>query len=515
MNRPRTPPGRQVRVGAVPRAADSFQDREVAARLREAAEQDGTVVLTQVLAGMGGVGKTQLAAAYARQAWQEGAGLLVWVNASSRDAVVAAYADAALALGLPGADREDPERSAQAFLAWAETVTGCWWLVVLDDVQRPGDLNGLWPPAAESAAGGQVLVTTRLREAALAGAGRRTVEVSVFTAQEARAYLQAKLGDRAPEEQADALAGALGMLPLALAQAAAYIRNADITIGRYLDLLATRLLRDVVPEPGHLTDDHQRIVTATWELSIDQASQARPAGLARPLLQLASVLDPAGIPQQVLSSPPAIAYLASALAAAGSDLGAAEVDETMVDEALRVLHRYSLIDHDRGSAYREVRVHQLVQRATRENLTTRPGQQDPAPLTVLAPLLPARWSAVWPESGARRARPGAARQRHRPAAGRRPGPVEPRRGRPQASCSGPPPASGRPGRSPPPATPTPTLCRTALHHLGPDHLDTLTARRNLATVAGRGRGRCRRGHRIRGAAGRPAAGARPRLTPTP
>ena len=169
LKRPRTPPGRQVRVGAVPRAAGSFQDREVAAGLREAAEQDGTVVLTQVLAGMGGVGKTQLAAAHARQAWREGAGLLVWVNAASRDAIVAAYADAAHALGLPGADREDPERSAQAFLAWAETTTGCWWLVVLDDVQQPGDLNGLWPPAAESAAGGQVLVTTRLREAALAG----------------------------------------------------------------------------------------------------------------------------------------------------------------------------------------------------------------------------------------------------------------------------------------------------------------------------------------------------------
>ena len=69
LKRPRTPPGRQVRIGAVPRAADSFQDREVAAGLREAAEQDGTVVLTQVLAGMGGVGKTQLAAAHARQAW--------------------------------------------------------------------------------------------------------------------------------------------------------------------------------------------------------------------------------------------------------------------------------------------------------------------------------------------------------------------------------------------------------------------------------------------------------------
>jgi len=351
LKRTRTPPGRQIRTREpVPRAAGSFQDREVAARLREAAEQDGTVVLTQVLAGMGGVGKTQLAAAYARQAWSEGVGLLVWVNASSRDAIVAAYTDAALKLGLAGADEKDPERSAREFLSWAETVTGLWWLVVLDDVQRAGDLNGLWPPAAESAAAGQVLVTTRLREAALADAGRRTVEVSVFTPREARAYLQAKLGDKAPAEQADALASALGMLPLALAQAAAYIYNRDIAIGNYLELLAERLLRDIVPEPNNLTDDHQKIITATWELSIDQAGQARPAGLARPLLQLASVLDPAGIPQQALSSPPGLAYLASALGP-----GARTVDGETVDEALGVLHRYSLVDHDRASTYREVR----------------------------------------------------------------------------------------------------------------------------------------------------------------
>ena len=90
-------------------------------RLEAATQDGGTVVLTQVLAGIGGVGKTQLAAAYARRAWAEGVGVLVWVNAATRDGAVSAYADAALALGLPLADRDDPEKSARAFLARAET----------------------------------------------------------------------------------------------------------------------------------------------------------------------------------------------------------------------------------------------------------------------------------------------------------------------------------------------------------------------------------------------------------
>jgi len=323
-----------------------------------------------------------------------------------------------------------------------------------------------------------------LREAALAGTGRRTVEVPVFTPQEARSYLEAKLGNKAPEEQADALAGALGMLPLALAQAAAYIDNLEITIGRYLDLLAERLLRDVVPEPGNLTDDHQRIITATWELSIDQASQARPAGLARPVLQLASVLDPAGIPQQSLSSPPAIAYLASALAATAPDLAIEAVDETMVDEALRVLHRYSLVDHDRASRYREVRVHQLVQRATRENLATRAGQQGPAQFTVLARAAASALEAVWPQverdefGQVLRANATALQQAAGPALWNQ---DEGGHGVLFRWIN----SLGEAGQVTAARDACDTLYRTALHHLGPDHPETLATLHDLVWWRGR------------------------------
>ena len=61
----------------------------------------GTAVLCQVLAGTGGVGKTQLAAGYARAAWQAGSvDLLAWITAASRDAVAAAYAQATMVAAL-------------------------------------------------------------------------------------------------------------------------------------------------------------------------------------------------------------------------------------------------------------------------------------------------------------------------------------------------------------------------------------------------------------------------------
>lgn len=59
------------------------------------------------LAPMGGTGKTQLAAALAHSLWQAGAvEALLWLTASSRDALIAGYARALSDLGIaePGID---------------------------------------------------------------------------------------------------------------------------------------------------------------------------------------------------------------------------------------------------------------------------------------------------------------------------------------------------------------------------------------------------------------------------
>lgn len=347
-----------VQVGLVPPEADSFQSREVASWLEQATVEDGTVVLCQVLAGMGGVGKTQLAAAYARRA-RSRVELVVWAVAASASAVIDVYADAAVRLGL--CDRDDPERAARAFLAWA-AMSDRPWLVVLDDVQEQQALRGWWPPANEV---GTTIVTTRLRGLAPPGLRPQNIEVDVYTTDEARSYLEDRTPNTDPDER-DELIKDLGQLPLALTQATAYMTQQDMGCARYRELLRDRLLVQVVPEERDLTDEHQHIISATWDLSISQADQARPAGIARPLLNLISFLDPNGIPAVVLTSQPALNYLATHLADPGD-----EANSGIVDQALRVLHRYNLITHDRTSTHQEIRVHQLVQRAIREALPIR------------------------------------------------------------------------------------------------------------------------------------------------
>ncbi|WP_232839009.1 NB-ARC domain-containing protein [Streptomyces triticisoli] len=399
---PREPASWPHQVGVIPSPARSFQHRAEADRLRAAVENGGTAVLSQVLTGMGGVGKTQLAADYARAAWDDGGlDVLVWVTASAQSPVVSGYAQAGVELCR--ADPDDLEQAAKQFLAWLAPKPGqrpCRWLIVLDDVTDPNDLivhpddpgnrYSLWPPASPH---GRILLTTRRRDAALFGDGRRRIEVGLFTPAESVAYLTAVLnahGRIEPADQLTTLASDLGHLPLALAQAASYLIDSGETAATYRDLLTDRAttLTDLAPDA--LPDEQATALAAAWSLSINRADTLRPAGLARPMLHLAALLDANGIPQSVLTGEPARAHLAAHRAATGPTPEPAPVSPSDAVRALRALDRLSLIDHQPGTPHQTVRVHQLIQRATREDHT--PYQHDQAARTAADALV-----AVWPE----------------------------------------------------------------------------------------------------------------------
>lgn len=356
--------------------------------------QAGGGVSGWVLTGMGGVGKTQLAADHARTLWADGTlDVLVWITASTRSAVMSGYAQAGAELCR--ADPDDPEQAALAFLAWLTPKAAarpCRWLIVLDDIAEPDDLRGLWPPASEH---GRTLATTRRRDAALIGEGRHLIEVALFTQEEALAYLTSALalhGRHEPEAEITALAVDLGCLPLALSQAAAYLIDSGAGAAAYRRLLADRTtpLIDAAPDP--LPDDQVLPLAAAWSLSIDRADRLHPAGLARPMLHLTALLDANGIAEDVLTSPPARAYLTAHRTRTGQDPAEKQEQVTPRDVArtLRVLHRLHLIDHTSAAPHQAVRVHQLVQRATRDTLTR--SQRDRLARTTADALL-----AAWPD----------------------------------------------------------------------------------------------------------------------
>ncbi|WP_232794397.1 HEAT repeat domain-containing protein [Pseudofrankia saprophytica] len=347
-------------MGVVPAPAGYFLERAEARALDDIAASGRTAVLSQVLAGLGGVGKTQLAAAYARRALGAGTvDLLMWVSASSRETVVAQYAQAARQL--TGTDEHASEDAARRFLAWLAT-TSRRWLIVLDDLTAPGHLRDLWPPATGS---GRTIVTTRRRDAALVTENRRMIVLGVFTDLEARTYLRSALAEHPRlADDVEGVARDLANLPLALGQAVAFMRDRDLTCADYRRRFTDRRRRlaELFPEADAVPDQYQRTIDVTWSLSIEIANELAPRGLALPLLRLASLLDPNGAPARVFEAPAALRWLTSAWVA-----GADDGDEVTADHArdgLRCLHRLSLVTVDDGV----VRVHALVQRAVRERL---------------------------------------------------------------------------------------------------------------------------------------------------
>jgi hypothetical protein len=378
-----------VLVGRPPLRADAFLERPVLRQAVNNAFAAGTSLMTQVLAGDGGTGKTQLAAAVFEQA-RRSLDLAIWVNATTRASVLAAYAQAFATTHPHWSTRGtvDGDRAADAFLAWLANSDRSW-IIVLDDVADPEDMRELWPVASPSRAVGRVLVTTRRRDAAIAARGP-IIDVDVFTPAESLVYLTEKLR-RAPGlpysalEEAPELAHDLGYLPLALAQAAAVIVNDAITCAHYRALLAdrTRTLAEIFPgDPGASGDHYTRTLANTWSLAIDRADALPPRGLAKQVLALAAVLDPNGIPDAVLTGPAASTHMATALGRATARLDAGDndprtsgsgPDESYVSpgnarRALRNLHRLSLISHDPNGGVRAVRIHALAQRATLEGL---------------------------------------------------------------------------------------------------------------------------------------------------
>ncbi len=351
-------PGRVTwpcRAGTVPLRSDKFQDRDLARVLADTAHTSDGPARTTVLSGLGGVGKTQLAADYAERTWTDrNVDLLVWITAVSREAIVTAYAR--LATDLTGIDDPDPAQGANRLLTWLAT-TDKRWLLVLDDLQNPVDLQGLWPPHADA---GNVVVTTRRRDAALKGFRRRLIDIDLFTSTESHTYLSSKLADHPYlADDVDGLANDLGHLPLALAQAAAYLLDRQIPCAEYRRRLAQRKLETVLPAQHNLPDDHRTTVAATWALSIKHADSLEPVGLAGPLLQLASVLDPNGIPGGLFTAPAVMDFLAEPTGA--------EVNPDDARDALTCLHRLSLLTVNPRSTYQTVRIHALVQRANRDH----------------------------------------------------------------------------------------------------------------------------------------------------
>ena len=309
-------------VGEVPRGAPEFLPRAgLADRL---ARSSPGVPVVRVVTGMPGVGKTQIAAEYARSCIDTRWRLVAWVNSLDLAQVLTGLAEMATVLGvsMPGADLKTIGREVKRRL---ET-DGERSLVVFDDATNPDELSQFVPVAGQC----QVIITSNQLD--MAGLGEH-IPVKEFTEEEALSFLAKRTG-RADELGARQLATELGFLPVALAQAAAMIKARHLDYPTYLARLREQPSRELLKRTAG--EPYRKGVTDAITLALDTVADNDPTGLCRGLVNVVALLSEAGVARALLYA----AGQQGVLQRLGAETNARPQE---IDEALGLLAGASLL----------------------------------------------------------------------------------------------------------------------------------------------------------------------------
>jgi Domain of unknown function (DUF4062)/Tetratricopeptide repeat len=324
------------------------------------------------LSGLGGAGKTSMALEYAHRKLTD-YGVVWQLPAEEPAALAASFGELADQLGAP---TKDPVAAVHAALARRDD-----WLLVFDNVPDPAAIAGLVP----SAGGGQVVITSQYGH----WPGGQ-LDVPVLDPDVAAGFLLERTGASGSREESAAaeLADELGGLPLALEQAAAYMRDVGRSIGSYLDLFRRR--RADLLARGAVTGYDKQVAT-TWSLAFAELGQDSPAA---GLLRFIACCAAEDIPLDLLLRPGVVAEDFNAVVA--PLLEPLLDDELIRDEAVARLRRYSLISAPRDG---RVSVHRLVQAITLAQLSEgdRTAWRYAAAALIEAALPEDHWDpASWP-----------------------------------------------------------------------------------------------------------------------
>jgi len=309
----------------------------------------GSGVVTVTVAGLGGVGKSTLAARYAATRFG-GHGVVWWITADTPATIEAGLAALAVAIQ-PALSRALP---LEALREWALQWLACHdgWLLVLDNVNDPADIA----PLTGRVATGRFLVTSRL------AVGWHAITSSVARLDVLSAENAVELLTRIAPGQADGaeeLCTELGCLPLAIEQAGAYLAETAISPRAYLALLAR--YPAVMFGSAATVGDTGRTIARIWRVTLDWLADDPLAGQ---ILRIVAWYAPDPIPRDLLN-------------------GAAEPPD--LHRAIGRLAAYSMLTAGDDMT---ITVHRLVQAVARTADAADPHRapRPPPCLTALSPL---------------------------------------------------------------------------------------------------------------------------------
>jgi tetratricopeptide (TPR) repeat protein len=336
--------------GHVPQRNKNFTGRsELLEVLREGAgrqeTRDGLLPekLPRALQGLGGVGKTAVAAEYAHR-YAGDYDLVWWIPSDQPAQVRSSLAELARPLGLAAAAETGIEGAAAAVLDTLRRGDPYHrWLLVFDNADQPEELNQIIPRGP-----GDVLITSRnhrWRSVITA------ISVDVFDRAESVEFLIRRAPKALTEPAADRLAEKLGDLPLALEQAGALLAETGLPPEDYIRLLDENVSK--IMAEGR-APEYPMSMTAAWKLSVAKLRQFLPQ--AQELLRCCAFFGPDPIPRDVFRRG------AHVTGTRVSDLVANPI---LLAGAIRELGRFALVKIDG----RTISVHRLIQALLRDELS--------------------------------------------------------------------------------------------------------------------------------------------------
>lgn len=323
-----------------------FEGREIElARLDTALIGGGAPVVIAAVHGLGGIGKSSLAAYWAVSR-SHGCVPIVWISAESRVGVERGLAGFATRLQPALAKALTVDELAERGKQWLATHAG--WLLILDNVEDPADIAAV----VSRARTGRILITGRL--SVPWPPGTEVISLGVLAADEAQRLLIGLItstGQRDLDGLSE-LCETLGYLPLAIWQAGAYLAHQ-----RFMTPRSYRRL--LIDQPGPTLDraaagtDPQRTIARIWRVTLDRIAEIEPAAVE--LLRTLAWYAPDDI----------LLALCQNVA-----------DQPTVDAALGVLAAYNMITPDPDRE--KLSVHRLVQAVARTPDPTDPHRDSSA-----------------------------------------------------------------------------------------------------------------------------------------
>jgi tetratricopeptide (TPR) repeat protein len=359
-------PSRRLWSSEIPQRNSHFTGRvaELEALRANLVREDRPHPPAQLISGMGGVGKTEIATEYIHR-HRDKYEIIWWIRAEHTDRV----RDALVKLGQrldvrPAGPEGGRDRTIAAVLDTLAHGLRTNWLLVYDNAAQPLELQPYLPACPPN---GHIVITSRLQNWP-GYIEKDNIGVSPFTEDEAVNFLRRRVAilgtDRVLDIdenerrviEAGRLAEALGHLPIAIEHAAAYLNETGHSVNGYLSRFEENAHRLLNEQPGEFPAS----VSATWTMSTELLTpdavhlfnlcaffSPEPIAVGLCLNHARVISDPPGL-RELLSSPPRFRAAAT------------------------LMNRLSLVKMD--GARDQIQMHRVVQAVSRGQL--RQNRQD-------------------------------------------------------------------------------------------------------------------------------------------